>query len=509
MLDSLRVATRSLRKQPVFATSVIVSLALGIALNTTMYGMLDALIKPRIEMRDPAKLWLIAFFGDTRHRVDARDIDAALRSAMHTYGAITYAGFSFGRQLFEHDETIDEGRVMDVPSEYFDVAGVRPLAGRTFLPSDSTAGIPPVIITDDLARQLFPHGDSPVGAQIKLGSERRVVIGVISTAANFPQDHVDGWEIAKPLRGHPRRWIIRLRDGATAQDADHEISLISTRIALAAGESPRDDAFRFRQLADPEFQFREIHFALIGAVVAVLLVACTNIANIQLARGIGRRRELALRSALGASRRRLIMHLLMETAVLAGAGLGIGLLLTAWGKSALAASIPPSVGNYIVEPQISWRVLVFALGATLFCLVIVGLLPSIGISRTDPNELLKSGAGTGATRTNRARYAVLVSAEVALALALSCLATVMVRTTILMNAAGPGYDPRPLSTGYLGAANSPSGALHYNDVLQAVTSRLRAVSGVADATATMTMSVDSDAVSVEDAGGVREVPAPL
>src|SRR5262249_49727987 len=154
--------------------------------------------------------------------------------------------------------------------------------------------------------------------------------------------------------------------------------------------------FRFHQAADPSFQFSDIHYALVFSVVAVLLVACANLANIQLARGLGRRRELAVRSALGATRRRLVAHLLVETSLLSACGLGLGLLLTYWGAHLLRASIPASVADYIVEPQLSWRVLVFALVATTFCLVAVGLLPSIAVSRTNPNDLIKTGAGTGA-----------------------------------------------------------------------------------------------------------------
>ncbi len=508
-LGSVRIAARNLRKQPGFAGAVIVSLALGIALNTTMYGVLDALIKPRIDMREPGRLYRVVYYGDMHWHVNNFARSAALTSGMHSYESITRQELSPGNQLIENGETIHEAGVMAVGPNYFDVLGARPLAGRTFLASDETEQLPPVVITDALATQLFPNGDSPIGVHIRVRNQPRIIIGVISHAANFPNDHFGAWEIAPMQAMGPFIRIIRLRAGATPRDADRELSVISNRIAAEAGDNPREDGFRFHQTADPEFQFREVHYALIGAVIAVLLVACANVANIQLARGIGRRRELALRSALGASRRRLIVHLLHETAILAVIGLALGLVLTGWGSSVLAASIPPAVGSYIVEPQFSWRVLVFALVATMVSLVMVGVLPAIGISRTDPNELLKAGAGTGATKSNRRRYGVLVGVEIALALALSSLAAVTVRTTMLMSQVGEGYDTRPLSTGFLAPRAAHGTVVRYGSVLRTVTSRLETVPGVASAAATLNMLVDNGTISVDDAGGVREVMAPM
>src|SRR6185295_13836178 len=150
----------------------------------------------------------------------------------------------------------------------------------------------------------------------------------------------------------------------------------------------------------------------------------------------------------------------------------------------------------------------FALAATLFCVIVVGVLPSIGISRADPNELLKSGAGTGATKKNRSRYALLVSVEIALALALSSFAAVTLRTVSLGADYGSGFDTRPLSKGWV-APNATRGTVYrYSDLLQSVAARVRAIPGVTDAAAMSGMGVDNFALSVDDASGVREVNAP-
>ncbi len=221
-LDSFRLAARTLRKQPTFTSVVIVSLALGIALNTTMYGMLDALIRPNVDVRDAGKLYWIQFFGDYHWRVDNRARDAALSTGMRTYEAIARADLAIGSKLFEHGQTATEGSVAGVGSNYFDVLGVRVLAGRTFIPSDENAEITPMVIDEGLADQLFPNGESPIGARILVGHDARVVIGVIPHTARFPGQRFSAWE-ATPFTNARAMYIrlIRLRPGASPVDASH------------------------------------------------------------------------------------------------------------------------------------------------------------------------------------------------------------------------------------------------------------------------------------------------
>jgi putative ABC transport system permease protein len=511
-LDSLRSAARSLRRQPAFVSVVVLSLALGIALNTTMYGMLDALLRPRIDVRDPAQLYWIRFYGDYKWHVDAPTRDTVLSSGLHTYESVTRAELAIFAQQIQHDGHFSEGVVQGVAWNYFDVLGARPLAGRTFISSDETPDPSAIVIGETVASQLFPNGDSPIGATITINHQPRVVVGVVSDFTRLPGELAVAWQVApRKLRGGLFQRLIRLRPGATRADAERELSTVSARIAIAAGENPKDDVLRFHQAADPEFQLRPMHRGLIYAVAAILLVACANLANIQLARGIGRRRELALRSALGASRSRIITHLMGESIILGVAGLALGLVLTYWGARSLHASIPPTVGKYIVEPQMSWRVLVFAIVALLFCLFAVGLAPAISISRTDPNELLKSGAGTGATKRNRRRYALLVGVEIALSLALCCIATATVHTWMFYKGrTSVGYDPRMLSTGSLTVQVPPGSAVRYSELLQTMAARISAIPGVTGAATAAPLGMpEGSAVTVADAGGVREFPAPL
>jgi putative ABC transport system permease protein len=505
-LESLRRSARTLRKQPVFTTVVILSLALAISLNTTMYGVLDAMIHPPLDVRDPDQLYWIRFYGDYQFKVDNRARDAALTSGMHGYSAITSkgAGIGSGFALIEHGANVVEGSIDGVGENYFDVIGPRVLAGRTFVQADADPASSPIVLGEVAAERLFSKGQSPVGATITVDGAPHVVIGVVSAESDFPHSKTLGWSIAPYQNRSAYVRLIRLRAGATPQDAERELAVISARIAAVSGESTRDVAFRFHKAADPEFQVRPLHYALVLAVCAVLLVACANLANLQLARGIGRRRDLALRAALGATRGRIVRHLLTESVLLAAAGLGLGLLFTYLGGRLLAASIPPSMGNYVMQPHMSWRVLVFALLATVICLVLIGLAPAVYVSRADPNELLKTGAGTGATKRNRRRYGLLVGVEIAFALALSSAAALSVRQALAANRTTVGYDPSHMVQGYIASTARARVVMLYSDVLQSLANRVKAVHGVIEATASTSHGVKDKTVTISDAAGTRE-----
>src|SRR6185295_12834814 len=184
------------------------------------------------------------------------------------------------------------------------------------------------------------------------------------------------------------------------------------------GETNRADAgFRMRPLIDRAFKMFGFHYALVAAVFAVLLIGCANLANLQLARGVSRARELATRAAVGASRGDIIVQLVMESAWLAIGGLMLGAILTVWGMHIVNANVPPQVAE-------------FAVVAMLVCLALMGLLPAIRVSRVDISELIKSGTGTGKSRSSRRQYGALVIAEVSLALALLCVASMMMKSAI-------------------------------------------------------------------------------
>ncbi len=218
-------------------------------------------------------------------------------------------------------------------------------------------------------------------------------------------------------------------------------------------------------------------------MLAVLLIACANLANLQLARGLGRSRELALRTALGATRQDIIAQLLLESGLLAVAGLAFGLLATLWANKLLEAHIPPSVAEWVIAPQTSWRMFAFGIVACVVCVVIIGLVPALHVSRADPNELLKSGAGTGANTRNRRKYSLMIMLEMGLSLAVLSGTAIVVRSALVFNSYDTGFDLKPLSQAWF-FIRTPHVALRYVDAQNEILSRLANVPDVASTAVT-------------------------
>ncbi len=177
-----RLAIRTLLKHPGFTTVAVLSLALAIALNTTMYSVIDALVNPRLDIRDPVMVYSLTFWGDYRHRLPPTAIEDALRSGLHGYEAITgsqgYRGFN---PIVEHGQRFHDGTVRLVRPDFFTVLGVHPLAGRVFGPADVSVGAHPALIGERLAAELFPDG-SPIGQSIRIDDNTYGVIGILGRA---------------------------------------------------------------------------------------------------------------------------------------------------------------------------------------------------------------------------------------------------------------------------------------------------------------------------------------
>lgn len=507
--DRIRLALRTLRKQPVFSIVVVLSLALAIALNTTMYGVLDALVRPRTDIRRPGNLYWIRLYGG-KGLVSSDESDAALREGARAIEAIAPINPLALRGTLEYGSNSQPRTIAGVGLEFFPLLDAGFAAGRPFTADDAQSPQSPIIINEQLAAALFPGQTNVLGERITMGDSTFTVIGVLTRYTKLPEFEADAFILTPAARAGPYSRIVRLRDGATRDGLQRQLDQIARRVALAHGLEPIDVAFRTKLVTDVEYHYRGFHYALIVAVIAILLVACANVANMQMARGVGRRRELALRSALGASRGRIIGHLLLEATLLATIGLGLGLVLTYWMSVSAHALIPPSVGTLIVEPQWSWRVFTSAIVAMVACLVIIGVAPAVAVSRVDPNELLKSGAGTGATRRQRRQYGYLVTVEIALALLLVSGAVALVRSTSRAADLIWGYDERPLASAALVHRTRAEDRRSVAEVMGEAVVRARRVGGVADAAVVLSRPVVGDSVTVSDSAiGVRAVAAPL
>ncbi len=509
--SDLRIAVRSFARHRGFSLVAVLSLGLAIALNTTMYSVLDAMLDPRVDVSHPEDLYSLYAFGDRFGRISAKQRADLLRSASGVIVATTAVNTRFDGAMLEHGHRLRRGTVATVAPNIFQFLGVRPAQGRSFAEADYTDFSSPVVIGATVAAALFPF-DSPVGASITIDGEAHPIIGVVERASQLPGSAYDVWMLPAPtipLASLPMN-VARLRSGLTLKQAQPTIDELNRRFgmfAAAAGEPSKGAGFLLKPIEFRQFHLAGFHFALIGAVLAVLLIACANLANLQLARGLGRSRELALRAALGATRRDIIAQLLLESGLLAGAGLAFGLVATLWANKLLEAHIPPSVADWVIAPQTSCRVFAFGIAACVVCVVIIGLVPALHVSRADPNELLKSGAGTGANASNRRKYSLMIALEMGLALAVLSGTALVVRSAFAYDTYDTGFDVKPLARAWM-FNRVPRATMRYIDVQNDILSRVKAVADVADAAvSTGGFFAGLHVAAVDAHGDKREYPA--
>ena len=528
MIDrtSLRVALRTLGRHRGFTIVAVSSLAIAIALNTTMYSVLEAMLAPRINARSPDQLYQIQYYGPIWYfrdmkRAALRDVvvEDALRKGITDFGELTGYWYSFAIaqepliELGDRYKRASGATVLIVRTNFFDVLGSAFREGRGFIREDESNAAT-VVISDRFADYFFP-GQSAVGKTLTMDGNGFTVIGVVERNDIFRPLAGDFWMLrpdsVRPISAN----LLRLRKRSVEGNVEAQLALIAARLAIAEGAEAGKSRFNSSSFATVRMNIGKFHWALIGAVVAVLLVACANLANLQLARGLARARELAVRAAVGASRKQLISHLLLETAILAAAGMLLGVFLTLWANSLVKATIPPVMDEYLIAPQTSWGMFAFATVAALVRLVLAGLLPALRISRVDLETLLKSGAGTGANRHHRRRYGVMVIAQIGLALPVLIGAVIVIRAAILVGHPDyqfrqqHGYDPSPLVVSSTWFRGDSSKSIRVNAVASDLVARAKSARGVLDAAVELDRAPIKNRVMVDDENGVvREEPAP-
>ena len=506
--QDFRLAARSFARHRGFTAVAIVSLALAIALNTTMYSVLDAMIRPKFDARDPGQVYSLTIWGDYKHTVDDATRRALILSSPDVEG-VSYETMAWGGTGIEYGTRYAQAVQGVADPNLFQFLGVRPERGRAFVEDDARGDVRPVMISERLASTLSPDGPFPLGATILVNGTRAPVIGIFGRGSLVPGSRADLVTALPPGAARPVN-LVRVRRGISGAQAESSLKVPAERLAVLARMAPDVPRLQLKPVAVSQFSPQRFHYALAAAVIAVLLVACANLANLQLARGIGRARELAVRTALGATRADLVMQLLIESGVLALTGLAAGVVLTYWGVRLLQSRIPPSVAQYVIEPQISWRVFAFAVAVAIVCVMLIGLYPAIRVSRVDPNSLLKAGAGTGALKRNRRQYGIMVAAQIGLALALLCGATLVVRTAIEVHSLDVGFDTRPLVTAliYLRAEHDTalSRVAYANELL----AHVRSLPEVSDAAVVASAAPTHNTVTVNERGGTpRELVTPL
>jgi putative ABC transport system permease protein len=464
-MGTLRFAWRSLARSPGFVVVAVLALGLGLGLSTTMFAVLDAVVNPFVAYRDPETLFTVHWWYNLRQgSLSPGVMYAAVRSA-RSFSAVV--PISFARLGLETQDDIRDVFVARVTPNYFEVTGVPPKRGRGFVASDGD-GV--VVISDELWRGVFGRRRSLSGATVKLGDRTYTVVGVMPRGAMVPS-YASAW---LPLdttvvRGDPMP-LVRLKPGLPKGAAESELKAIGLVLTATYARPDSPIALELVTVRERQEEIRDIQKAMIGAALGVLLIACVNLAHLMLARGLSKRRELALRMALGASRAVVVRQMFAECVIITAAGSALGALAALWGADVLNNRMTPQLSWIgLVVPQLSWRV--FAIGALTAAgsAVLFGLIPAIRVAvAVDVTEPLKDGSGT--TGRSRQRYSPLVVAEVGLALVLMMGGGLLLRTIQHIRRVQFSFDASTLlqATFFLRGSPHDSIAIRRSTVLAAV-----------------------------------------
>jgi predicted permease len=500
LVQDVRFALRMLRKNPGFTIVAVLTLALGIGANTAIFTVVYGTLLRALPFPDPSHVMRLAetFQG----RSDGMSLNYAqwerLQEFARPFDALgAYTGQEFNVTAgngTEHD------RAMPVSAGFLRVVGENPEAGRSFLPSeDNGAGETVAIVSHALSVRRFGSVSAAVGQVIFLSGEPYTVIGVMPAHFSADMGVLDGgppWEVWIPLarvaktvgNGENIDVLARVRQGATPAEVAAETDLIRRQFHKEfpndAGETDTMSFLPLAQLASASSQTNLL--ILFGATGFVLLIACANVSNLLLARGMARTREVAVRLAMGASRARLLRQLLTESVVIALAGGALGFAVAREGVPLLLTLAPSgselgAIGiPRINDIRVDAAILVFAVGVSFLTGMLFGIFPALYAGKANLNRELREGsAGAGVSRGHARLRQALVAGEFALSLVLLTGAGLMIATCAKLLNTNPGFDPHHVLTMefWLGGTShdtTPKVAEYYSEVEQ----KLAAMPGV-------------------------------
>jgi predicted permease len=512
--QDLKYAWRTLRRSPGFALVAVMSLALGIGANTAIFTLTNAVFLNPIPVQDAGRV------------IECFTVDhaTATTSANFTRTPMSWPNFQdfrnqntvfsgmaafvpFGATLTGHGEPRPE-TVMLASANYFDLLGVKPALGRTFAPDEDQqeGGNPVAVLSYGMWTRLFGADPSALGKTIELNSVSYSVIGVMpqgfkGTLTVFPSDVA--WI---PLSMHSRilpgqiealfgvrrmRLLSafgRLKPGATMAQAGANMATIAAGLERAFPDANRGRTIEVSSLTEAALGFlpRDVlvtaGIALTSVVGLVLLIACANLANLQLARVTRRSRELCVRTALGAERGRLTRQLLTESLLISVTGGAAGLVLGTLGSGVLWSFRPAFLQQNSIELKTDWRVFAFTAGITILTGLLFGILPAFRVSMSNLSEVLKSGGRGGVEAYGRNRLrSVLVIAEVSLSIVALAAAGLLIRSMDRVQKVNPGFETRNLFVVNFDIGGQRFTPEHGREFLRSVLERARGVPGVRSA----------------------------
>ena len=532
MLREVRYAARALLQRPGFSLVAVLTLALGIGANTAIFSLVNTVLLRSMPIERPEDV----FAMNMRRKDDSMSamsypnyLDFRDRNEVLS-GLLVYRFVPLSLSRSGANERIWG---YEVSGNYFDVLGVKPIHGRTFLPEEDKTRLthPVVVLSYDGWQRRFGGDPGVVGKDILLNNRQFRVIGITPESFKGTEQIYEAelWVPALMLpwvepgsnsldrRGDNNFFgVARVKPGITASQAEASLNLLAEQLAKEYPDSNEGQSIR---LGPPGFIIPELRGAvvsftwvLMAAVALVLLVTCTNLAGLLLARATDRRREIAIRLAMGASRARLIRQLLTESLLLSLVGGAAGLFLAIWIVRALLAFKPPIDFPLTIDLGLDWRVLLFSMGVSLVAGAIFGLAPALQSTRPNLLHALKDTSAQGGAGRTRLR-SVLVVAQIAISLVVLIAAGLVVRTLQQLQTMNPGFDPQNALTmsfdlslqGY----DEPRGQQFYRQVVE----RVRALPGVKSAAATsyipLSLNYNSRGIYVEGEPVVRGANSPI
>jgi putative ABC transport system permease protein len=474
----LRFAARTLLRDKSFTVIAIFCLALGIGINTTIYSAIHAMLVRPLPYQNPGRVVAVGETYASEGWVDSElsfldylDIRAQATGAFE--GVAAYADqFVNYEELNAAGDVIGQGEgiaAATITANLFPMLGARPILGRHFREEEDKPGGPRVaILSYDLWRSRYALDSAVIGRTVRLNGQPTEIIGVMPARFGWIDDRDDlfvplALDPAKAHRGsHYLQAVARLKKGVTMDRANTVLAAVAARIAeeVPTVHAARGfEAIPLRQRLVPG-DVKLVLSVMMGAVIFVLLIACANVANLLLARATARQKEIAIRTALGAKRGRIVRQLLTESVVVGAIGGVLGVLFAVWGNDLVLSQIPEELPNWL-DIKVDSGVVIFTAIMSIATGLVFGVVPAIESSRPNLNETLKDGGRGTSVGGRRGRLrSGLVVLETALALVLLIGATLMMRSFLYLRQLQPGFDTATQLTTRLYLSNDryPDGA---------------------------------------------------
>ena len=458
VLQDLRFAARTLRKNPGFTALAVFCLALGIGANTAIFSVVDSILLQPFPFNNPDRLVILEQANKERDINSSSLAYLTLKDWQAQSTMFSQIGAFSGRSLTISDGRDEPERLEGgtVTASLFPMLGVQPILGRAIREDEDRPGADRVVLlSHEIWTRRYAKDPGIIGKSVLLNATPHTVVGVMPERFKFP-DNQQAWIAMAPLhhtdsRNNRGMWTFaRLNPGVTQEQAQSEVTALAGRSAEQyAGENQGWTGIvqNLREQLIPD-DVKLVVLTMMGAVTFVLLIACANVANLMLARATARHREIAIRSAIGAGKGRIVRQLLTESVLIALMAGALGTVFAYWGLDLLTAAIPPTDAvPYYIHWTINGRTLFYTLGVAVLTGVVFGLAPALQAAKSNLQEALKEGGrGTGSGGQRSRLRSSLVVAEVALSLMLLIGASLFVRSFLNLQTKSGGFDTAPLMT---------------------------------------------------------------